>query len=190
MIADVDEALRALLMPDADGHGAQVSFDAPTREWSAQRSKPTLDVYLYDIREDVDVRGVAWEAVKDDERTVERRQPPRFYRLSYLVTAWTAQPSDEHRMLSDALARLVMYDVLPAESLSGWLAEQPHAVRLDVAQPMAEDRTISDLWTALGGDLKPSVDLVVTAPVQAARTLPVEEPPVQRVTPHVAVSSP
>jgi hypothetical protein len=30
-----------------------VVFDAPTREWAGQRATPTVEVYLYDIREDM-----------------------------------------------------------------------------------------------------------------------------------------
>lgn len=188
MIADVDAALRSLLSTRAGEHGAEVAFDAPTRDWSARRSAPTLDVYLYDIREDLDARAVAYEPVREAERTVERRQPPRFFRLSYIVTAWTSRPEDEHRMLSDALASLVLHDALPADSLSGWLAEQPFAIRLEVAPPPSEDRTISDLWTALGGDLKPSVDLVVVTPVDVSRVLPVTAPAVERVVPAAGVA--
>lgn len=179
MIDDVDTALRALLSPRAQENGAAVSFDAPTREWAARLSGPTLDLYLFDIREDLDQRSVAWDAVKEGDVTVARRVPPRFYRLSYLVTAWTTRPEDEHRMLADALAALVVVDALPREVLSGWLAEQPSAVRVDVALPLPEDRSMSDLWNALGGELKPSVDLVVTAPVNATRSTPVLAPPVR-----------
>lgn len=187
MIDDVDAALRAMLDPGATRHGADVSFEAPTREWASRRSGPTLDVYLFDIREDLDQRSVAREPVLDGDATVARRVPPRFFRLAYLVTAWTARPEDEHRMLADALGTLVLVDAVPRDTLSGWLAEQPSVVRLEVALPLAEDRSISDLWTALGGELKPSLEVVVTAPVNAARTVPVLAPP---VTERVASAGP
>lgn len=177
MIDDVDAALRALLAPGAKRHGAEVSFDAPTREWGSRRSSPTLDVYLFDLREDLDRRAVAREPVLDGERTVARRVPPRFFRLAYLVTAWTARPEDEHRMLADALGALVLVDAVPRDLLTGWLAEQPAAVTLEVALPLAEDRSISDLWTALGGELKPSLEVVATAPVHVSRSVTVDAPP-------------
>ena len=180
MIDDVDAALRALLGPRAGEHGAEVSFEAPTRDWSARRSGPTLDVYLFDIKEDLDLRAVAREPVVEGDVTVARRVPPRFFRLSYLLTAWTNRPEDEHRILSDALATLVVLDAVPRDVLTGWLAEQPSVVRLEVALPLTEDRSIADLWTALGGELKPSLEVVVTAPVNAVRTTPVLAPPASR----------
>ncbi|MCL3860429.1 DUF4255 domain-containing protein [Actinotalea sp. K2] len=181
MIDDVDAALQVLLAPGASNHGAEVSLEAPTRDWASRRSGPTLDVYLFDIREDLDQRGVAREPVVEDDRTVALRVPPRFFRLAYLITAWTARPDDEHRMLADALAALVVLDSVPAAALTGWLAEQPATVRLEVALPLAEDRSMSDLWTALGGELKPSLEVVVTAPVHASRTIPVLAPPATRL---------
>ncbi len=177
MIHDVDAALRSLLEPRATANGAELRFDAPTRDWAAQRSSPTLDVYLFDIREDLDQRAVAREPVLEGDVTVARRVPPRFFRLAYLLTAWTSVPEDEHRMLADALGTLVLLDAVPVAHLSGWLAEQPHVVRLEVALPMAEDRSLADLWTALGGELKPSLEVVVTSPVHTVREVAVEVPP-------------
>ena len=59
MIQDLDESLRALVRRDAmDGSGVEISFDAPTKDWSARRNTPTVDLYLYDIREDMARREV------------------------------------------------------------------------------------------------------------------------------------
>ena len=54
MIHEVDSALRGLIERDAIG-GSQVEvvFDAPTKDWASRRNAPTIDVYLYDIREDM-----------------------------------------------------------------------------------------------------------------------------------------
>ena len=40
-----------------------------------------------------------------DGRVNARRQPPRWYKLSYLITAWTQRPEDEHRLLAAILRR-------------------------------------------------------------------------------------
>ena len=183
MIDEVDTALRSILGPRADGRGAEVSFEAPTRDWAAKRTAPTLSVYLFDIREDLDRRRVAYEPLREERRVVGRRVPPRHFRLAYLLTAWTTRPEDEHRMIGEALEELVRMDAIPAEHLSGWLAEQSGVVPIEVAQPMTEDRSLSDLWTALGGELKPSLEVVVTAPVPVEGEPAVVGPPVAEVVP-------
>ena len=54
MIYEVDEALRGLIRQDAlPGTDVEVVFDAPTKDWASRRNAPTIDVYLYDIREDL-----------------------------------------------------------------------------------------------------------------------------------------
>jgi len=173
MIHDVDESLRALVRRDAlPANGVEVAFDAPTREWVARRNAPVVDLYLYDIREDPTRRQTSWEEKRDaNGRVVDRRLPPRRFRLSYLVTAWTARPEDEHRLLSALLACFVRHEYLPPELLSGQLEDQELPVLLTVALPPPEDRSIADVWSALGGELKPSLDLVVTAPVDIERSL-------------------
>src|SRR5213596_3939990 len=128
MIQDVDESLRALVKRDAlNGSKADVAFDAPNKEWSSRRNTPTVDLYLYDIREDLEQREVMWEDIRGDSRDsrliTERRPPPRRFKLSYLVTAWTQRPEDEHRLLSALLVCFLRYDALPAELLRGPLAE-------------------------------------------------------------------
>jgi hypothetical protein len=171
MIHDVDESLRALVKRDAlNGSGVDVAFDAPTKDWVARRNAPVVSLYLYDIREDLSRRETAWVEVRDgDGRVTERRLPPRRYRLSYLVTAWTNRPEDEHRLLSSLLSGFVRHEYFPAELLQGALEGEETPVLITIALPPADERKIADTWSALGGELKPSLDLVVTAPMNIAR---------------------
>jgi hypothetical protein len=182
MIQDVDESLRALVRRDAlNGSDVEVAFDAPTRDWAARRNAPVVDLYLYDIREDQHRREIAWQRVHDENGVVLRREPPpRRLRLSYLITAWTQRPEDEHRLLSVLLSCFLSYNVVPAELLTGSFLGSRIPVYLHVAQPPPQDRSLSDVWSALGGELKPSLDLVVIAPFRVMRD---EEagPPVREV---------
>ena len=91
MIYEVDEALRALVRRDAlPGSDVEVVFDAPTKDWASRRNTPTVDIYLYDIREDLRRRERGMINDYDSAgRVVDRRLPPRYFKLSYLVTAWT-----------------------------------------------------------------------------------------------------
>ena len=95
----------------------------------------------------------------------DRRLPPRRFRLAYLVTAWTQRPEDEHRLLSALLGCFIRNAMLKPEELEGALAEADLPVYIDVAQPPSQDRSLADVWSALGGELKPSLDVVVTAPM-------------------------
>ncbi|WP_405845341.1 DUF4255 domain-containing protein [Streptomyces sp. NBC_01518] len=169
MIHEVDEVLKDLIGGGAlAGSGIEVSFDAPTRDWAARRNTPTINTYLYDIREDVHRRQRGHVAVRDErDVVVKRRQPPRWFRLSYLVTAWTKRPQDEHRLLSAVLSTLIPRELLAPDELPGSLRQLGLSVPISVAGIQTESRSLAEIWSALGGELKPSLDLVVTAPFPA-----------------------
>lgn len=173
MIEAIDEAVRTLIRRDAlNGTDVEVVFEAPTKDWAARRNTPTIDVYLYDIREDLKRRanGVTEERDPATGHVTARRPPPRFFRFSYLVTAWTQRPEDEHRLLSAVLTCFLRFNVLPPDVLTGPL-DGLSPVIVGIGMPPPDDRPVSDVWTALGGELKPSLDLAVTAPVDTGRTV-------------------
>ena len=180
MIHEVDEGLRRLLGESGlEASGVEVAFDSPTRDWAARRSAPTVCVFLYDIREDATRRGSGAEEVYDtDGHLLARRAPPRWFELTYLVTAWASRPQDEHRLLSQVLATLVATDTLPARLLTGTLAELGLGVALETAGAGLDGPSVSDVWSALGGELKASLGVRVRAPlagVSKASAPPVTE---------------
>jgi hypothetical protein len=177
VIPDVDHALKTLIEREAvDPAEVEVVFDAPTKEWASRRKGPTVNVYLYDIREDLRSRQNGLLNEYDGDRVRARHLPPRHFKLSYLVAAWTQQPEDEHRLLASLLACFLRYEALPRDVLGGTLAELGLSVVMDVALPPPEDRSFADVWTALGGELKPSLDVVVTAPLDTGRSSPAAPP--------------
>ena len=55
-LADLDEALRTLLKRELERHGfegVEIAFDAPATDWSAKLTNPTVNLFLYDLRENV-----------------------------------------------------------------------------------------------------------------------------------------
>lgn len=169
MIHEVDEVLKGLIGGGAlSGSDIDVSFDVPTRDWAARRNAPVVNVYLYDIREDVSLRQRGHSGLRDErDIVVRRRRPPRWFRLSYLVTAWTKTPQDEHRLLSAVLATLLPHELLSAEALPEALGRLGLSIPVTVSGSQSEARSLADIWSALGGELKPSLDLTVTVPFPA-----------------------
>jgi hypothetical protein len=190
VIHEVDELLEKLVKKDALNGGSSVElvFDAPTKDWVARRNGPAVDLYLYDIREDLQRRVPVWEDQRGPDGLVNARSmPPRRFKLSYLVTAWTQRPEDEHRLLSSLLSAFIRNPMIKPELLEGSLAEPNLPVYIDVGQPPSQDRSLADVWSALGGELKPSLDVVVIAPIMVTRATPYG-PPV-RSTPTIGLAA-
>jgi hypothetical protein len=178
MISAIDEALKNIIRTDALEGSADVEvvLDAPTKDWAARRNAPTVNLYLYDIREDLRRREYGWTDDRADGRVVARRRVPRYSKLSYLVTAWTKRPEDEHRLLAALMACFLHYDAMPASLTPPAVTEQGLPVPITVGLPPPEDRAFADVWTALGGELKPSLDVVVIAPMDVGLPQPAGGP--------------
>jgi hypothetical protein len=170
VIHDVDATLREFLRGEAFGTGRiDVVFDAPTREWAARQSSVAVNVYLHELVEDTQRRDVAAYDVRgDDGRVTARRRPPRYFRLGYLVTTWTKRVEDAHRLLSQALLAVVRYEQIPAAYLQGDLAGSEWPLLLGT-RTMHEPARAPDLWTAIGGEQHPAIELTVTAPFDPNR---------------------
>jgi hypothetical protein len=188
MISQIDEALRSLVRAEAlDGSDVDVVFDAPTKEWASRRNAPTVNLYLYDIREDMRRRERGWSEERGPDGYVTTRRPaPRHFKMSYLVTAWTQRPEDEHRLLASLLRCFLRHDALPDDLVAGALAETGLEVPITVGLPPPEDRAFADVWSALGGELKPSLDIVVIAPIDTGVTYTAGAP--VREGPYIGVS--
>lgn len=189
VIHDVDESLRELIRTGAvNGSGLEISFETPSAEWSSRLTTPALSLYLYNIQEDPKRREVQYQEVRNDDGVVVARVlPPRRFKLSYLVTAWAQRPEDEHRLLSAVLSCFIRSEVVPPAVLQGALIGLEEPVRCTIALPLPPERSITDVWSTLGGPLKASLDLVVTAPFVTGRHQhvgpPVTEEPFLRVQP-------
>lgn len=106
--------------------------------------------------------------------------PPRLpaavpHRLRYPVTAWASDLRDEHALLGAVLETRLIRDRSVAEHFPGACAPVPPLLSLSVA---ADGTEHSDFHSALGGPLKPGLDLLVTATADVATLR--AGPPVER----------
>lgn len=183
MITDVNQTIRELMRVDGgiDPSEIDVSFEIPNREWSSRISKPTLNCYLFDVRERPDKREVGWTMERKANDTT-RRQPPLRYGLTYLLTAWTRDVEDEHRLIWHTLHTLSRYVMLPEARLQGELrqaAERAGPVYTELARPETILKSPGEFWTALENHLKPSLSYTVNIPLD--RDAVVAGPPVSSV---------
>jgi hypothetical protein len=164
MIDDLDDALRDLLIREMPikGNEIDISFGQPNKEWSSRLSRPTLNLYLHDIRENPTLRrDQNFAELERRPDSVVHRRPPLRIALHYLVTAWATAPEDEHRMLARALLALLRYQELPDDVLPEGLQDQPSPIPLKVAQADMLEKP-SDIWSVLDNQQRPGITFTAT----------------------------
>lgn len=174
MIHDLDRTIREILReeaPSVKSGQAEVSFQQPTREWATREgSKPTINLYLYDVRENAQLRTHQWETVTNGHHdglpravnTVTQKRTPMRIDCFYMLTTWANDPGDEHRLLAEAMIVLFRYGILPENMLqNGLRTNQPFDIRTQLARHDVLTNP-AELWGALENDIRPAVSFVVT----------------------------
>lgn len=165
-IADLDEALRTLLKRELGRHGfegVEIAFDAPSKEWSGKLTGPTVNLFLYDMREAVE-RASATPSERRGNGLAVVANPPLQLELTYAVTAWTHAVEDEHRLLSQVLAILYSYADVPADVIAENPTTTLASAQTSVGRPREEK---ADFWTSVGGQYKASIDFVVQTVIES-----------------------
>ncbi|MFC1944172.1 Pvc16 family protein [Chloroflexota bacterium] len=166
MISDLDETIKQLLIEKGGLSlvDVDIAFDMPDREWSGAISKPTVNIYLYDIHENLERRETDW-AITHSNGKANRMKAPMRIDLSYLITVWTNDIADQHRLLGHILTTLARYREIPDELLQGDLSNAAYPIMAQTLQPDGVLRNSADFWSALDNNLMPTISYVVTIPV-------------------------
>jgi hypothetical protein len=166
MIRDLSETLQALLDDPAlpePLQSAQISFDTPTDGFNPAQT--TVDLFLYDIRENVELRNNEPIIERSNGQAIIHRPPLRIA-CSYLITAWPVGVMDlvlqEHRLLSQVLQTLLGSPTIPTRFLRGSLVGQEPLLPVITSQPDGL-KDPYEFWVALGSRPRPS--LIVTATI-------------------------
>lgn len=164
MIREMDEALRQLLIRELpiENNEVDIAFEQPKRDWSTRISRPTLNLFLYDVREHLKMRAAHQGRVERmPNGTAVQRRPPVKIQLAYMITAWAINFDDEHNLLSRALLAFFRQPFMPEDLLPEELQDQPSHIELEVSREDTAHKPV-DVWTVLDNDLRPSVTLMVT----------------------------
>ncbi len=171
MISDLDRTIESLLtaeIPIQNGE-IDVKFDQPTREWSARLSRPTINLFLYDLRENNVLRQHQWERVMEanghsqPHNPTQKRTPFRVD-CHYMLTAWGADPLDEHHLLTRAMIALFRYPILTSKQLIGELDNQENQPFKLQTRLASHDKLTNpaELWGAMDNEMRPSISYIVT----------------------------
>ncbi|PID86690.1 MAG: hypothetical protein CSA11_11280 [Chloroflexi bacterium] len=205
MFSDLDESIKNMLTAEIPIKNGQIDikFDQPVREWSTKLVKPTVNFYLYDVRENVVLRQHQWEQLRQNDgahfHVTHMKRTPFRVDCHYMLTTWAAEADDEHLLLARCLLALFRNPIIAPKYLVGEMQEQPFEIQAKVA---SNDKLTNpaEVWSALDNEMRPSISYVVTVAMDpwnkvtgpAVRTLTLrsgisENPPSETLAPETAV---
>lgn len=174
MIADLDKTIQQLLVAELaiKNDEIEIAFEQPTREWSSQINKPTVNFFLYDVRENPHLRTHQWETLTNGRKGLPPGDNLAHLKRTalrvdcfYMITTWAPKHArraeDEHRLLTRTLLALFQYPILPEERLETRLRNPDFAIRTRLASHDVLTNP-AEVWGALDNEMKPSVSYIVT----------------------------
>jgi hypothetical protein len=157
--------------------GTGVSFDAPRADWERRKSGSAfVSAFLRGVHKDPqDLPRSGWSDARDENgRVVGRQASPRYYRLSFLITAWAEAGGDhdetsrrtleEHELLGLLIDACTATDAIPDDQLTGSLAEAGIPTFVRCADENA-GRSAQGLWSGFGIAPHAHLELELVAPV-------------------------
>jgi hypothetical protein len=176
MLNDLDRTLETLLRRDLPTElVAQVTISFQSPDTQAGLDANAINLFLYDVRENWDLRSNDWHLERSNGR-VTQQPPPARVDCSYLITAWSKLPDgqqgkadQEHLLLGKVMEVLLCHRQLPAGVLQGRLQGQQPPVR---ARPLqaSQLQSLGEFWQAVGSKPKAMLNYTITISV------PVGEP--------------
>lgn len=162
MIEDVDDTLKELLVQKVPINLADIDirFEMPSKEWSATVTKPTINLFLYDVRENHELRSSERTLTRTDRTGIVSRAPIRVD-LSYLISVWATDVADEHQLLGRVLTTLLRFPLLPPEVLKSSVQAQPFPVHAWIAQPERLPNPW-EFWGHMDHGMKAGLNFVLT----------------------------
>ena len=185
MIDGLDRTLEMFLkekLPPALVKQVTISFAPPDDKFPPSKDTlPAIDLFLYDIRENRELRNNEWLVEgRSDGMVTEKRAPVRVD-CSYLITAWFDKSSktadiDEHGVLGEVMKVMLRFPTIPPQLLQGSLKGQAPDLPTVVLQP-GHLQSVAEFWQALGGKPKAALNYTVTIGVEPFE--PIETPAVE-----------
>jgi hypothetical protein len=197
VIRQLDEVIESLLIQKAPVGSklkeATINFDLPDANWrmGLPVGKITVNCYLYDVKENRELRRPESSGKLVDKKWV-RQSPPARIDCSYCITVWSpiensgttgiSSISQEHEVFSSVLNVLLANndfsnDIADILENKWGFPEPPRPIKV-ASQDGIKNQP--EFWGALNQQLKPSINYVVNIAMEVGESL-VPEPLVERV---------
>jgi hypothetical protein len=173
MINDLDTSLKAMLQGEAATGSllasATISFAVPDTTWQSSGTGMQLDVYLYRVIDNRELRSNQRFTTNNLDGTTTTTLFPSRIECSYIISAWDKgsevegmdKEPDEHELLSDVIWVLWRNPTMPTKYLSGTLTSAYLALPI-VADETEDMAAKPDFWSGLDTYVRPAITCRIT----------------------------
>ena len=171
MFRDLDRTLRELLRHElppeivspSGGTPVTISFATPDKDFGTRTGQqlPAINLFLYDIRENLELRSTPWSVTRNNGNAIKKRNPVRVD-CSYLITAWyEGGEEEEHWALGEVAKVLLRHRTIPAAVLQGSFQGQEPPLR-SASLTQGQLQSLGEFWQAIGGKPRAALNYTVT----------------------------
>jgi hypothetical protein len=131
---------------------------------------PTLNLYVYDIRESRQLQHSGRQVDRKASRNLQSANvswTPDWFDVSILLTAWDRTALGEHYLISEALSLLLRHRSIQEQFLAPELRRYGNLSMSVALEPPIE---VGSLWSALNVPLRPALYLTVAVPIDSHQT--------------------
>jgi len=143
-----------------------ISFDSPDATWSTALTRPTVNLFLFDIARAAQP-PLPVPPRRDQSGTLVQDRPAPCVSFSYLLSTWGGGVREEHRLLGDAVRAVLRTPALSPEPES---RELVGPIQLSLSE--TNEVRARELWSGLGGRLRAGMVLVAMTAVPLGRPVP------------------
>ncbi|PTA67166.1 DUF4255 domain-containing protein [Deinococcus arcticus] len=167
MIADVQQALKELVYTEAalPREALDIRFAAPTPSWVSGLTRPTLNFFMHDLRENAGLRSMEFSQAPV-RGGVQRTLAARRIDLRFLVTVFFKSQLDElGRDEWNVLWRVLAALMRQNEWGETYLPEEARRLNLGVLGVVGPGEGTQSVFSSLGQPVRPHLNYTVTVPL-------------------------
>ena len=173
MLLEIHSALQRLLYErgQISPREVDIQFERPTNEQIDKLTRPTINLFLFDLQENNELRPNDLQVRRGkSENRAERYRPPRYFDLRYMVSILTSAIEDEYLLLWRVLATLLRHQQFPVDLLPEELRAPDLLLIAKVGQDDNSEQ-LSSLWNALSVPPRAALCYTLTVPVDMDQVL-------------------
>ncbi|MVN85675.1 DUF4255 domain-containing protein [Deinococcus sp. HMF7620] len=167
MIADVQQGLKELVYTEAalPRDALDIRFAAPTPNWVSGLTRPTLNFFMYDLRENAALRSMEFSQTQV-RGGVQRTLAARRIDLRFLVTVFFKAQLDElGRDEWNVLWRVLAALMRQGDWDDSYLPDEARRLDVGILGSVGPAEGTQSVFSSLGQSVRPHLNYTVTVPL-------------------------